>query len=46
MFPYIDKCSFIKCQNGGTCEVKNGKATCACTDKYTGEYCETGKKNV
>lgn len=40
---YVDKCSLINCQYGGKCEIKNGKATCNCTDNYTGDYCEKRK---
>lgn len=43
-FIFIAKCSQIKCKNGGTCEIKNGKAACTCPDNYTGEYCQTGKE--
>ncbi|RZF40959.1 hypothetical protein LSTR_LSTR013214 [Laodelphax striatellus] len=27
------------CQNGGTCSLTNGKATCMCSDIYTGRHC-------
>ena len=44
---FSDKCSpndtYI-CKNGGTCVIRGkGDAICACSDKYEGLTCETGK---
>lgn len=41
----IDKCSSIKCLNGGTCIIKSGKAVCNCVGRFGGEFCELGKSN-
>lgn len=40
---FSDKCSKIACQNGGTCVIENEMAVCNCTEKYTGDSCQTGK---
>lgn len=40
---FTDKCSFIKCQNGGTCIIRNGKAACICGGRFGGDFCEVGK---
>ena len=34
-------CSPSPCQNGGTCILFNGVATCLCPDNYNGTYCQT-----
>lgn len=38
-----DKCSLLKCQNGGTCDIRSGKAVCICQDNYVGKNCEKSK---
>lgn len=43
---FADKCTLINCQNGGKCDIRNGKAVCVCNDKYTGATCETGEYNI
>lgn len=34
------KCQDQDCQNGSTCSIENGTATCECTEFYSGERCE------
>lgn len=36
----IDLCDDVTCQNGGTCIIEGGKASCACADGYGGKKCE------
>ena len=39
-----DACDPNPCMYGGTCSVgPYGTASCSCTDKYTGQFCETKK---
>ena len=35
-----DACMGHICENGGTCDIKNGDVTCVCTPFYGGERCE------
>lgn len=37
---YTPVCSFVECQNGGTCEL-NRPNICTCPVRFTGEFCET-----
>jgi len=40
--PSVDAiCSEDTCQNGGTCEIVDGKTTCSCAEGYSGDACET-----
>jgi hypothetical protein len=35
------KCKKLDCQNDAGCSVTNGKATCNCSDFFTGERCDS-----
>lgn len=37
---FPEKCSLIRCLNGGKCEIENQKAVCVCNGKFTGANCE------
>ena len=36
----------LKCENGGSCVVKNGVPHCICTDGYDGQFCHFMSKDT
>lgn len=41
--PITDKCEDVRCQNGSTCVIKNGKAFCTSADGYGSNFCKKCK---
>lgn len=40
----IGPCDSGPCQNGGTCSVVDGEASCVCPAGFTDQYCDTSMK--
>lgn len=44
-FSSCKKCQEQDCQNGATCTILNGEATCECTDFWEGDKCDSEIRN-
>jgi len=42
----LDECTFITCQNGGSCRNAIGSFYCLCPFGYTGYDCSFGQKFI